>query len=147
MARITNSDGLIMNQSNGNAYMRVYARGRVSPTAGKYLRFTVSGGNPNIHLVAKIYFAFTQTNNSYDFPSANTWWKSFQCDTGGNMNDAFSGAWLSGANIGWGWTFPSLRVADLYLVDVNNNGWPGNASMCAEIFCDRWDYVTVSNLD
>lgn len=146
MARILNSDGLIMNQSNSNGYMRVYARGRVSPTAGKYLRFTISNGNPGIHVIAKIYFAFTQTNNSYDFPSANTQWKSFYCDANGSILEAFNGMWLSGANIGWGWTF-GVRVADLYLVDVNNNGWPGNASMCAEIFCDRWDYVTISNLD
>jgi hypothetical protein len=143
MARLTGNQGLIMNQSNGNAYMRVYSRAK-SSNAGPYLRFNISGGNPHTHIVVKTYFSFIQTNGSSDFNSALTIWNALWIDTGGNTYGFNASQWTSGANIDRGWS-TSNRQADLWIQSPSNNGWPGRASICSEIFCDRWDYVSVSN--
>lgn len=143
MARLLGSDGLVLNQSNGNAYIRFYARGKND--VGPYLRFTFSGGNPNVHVFIRTYVSFTQTNGSSDSNTSLTMWQSLYCDTGGNVSTTTAGTWLSGANLDRGWS-TSNRQADLWIQASNNGGWPGRASILNEIFCDRWDYLTVSNL-
>lgn len=143
MARLLGNDGLTMNQANGNAHMRVYSRGKND--VGPYIRFSISGGNPNLHIVVKTFFAFTQTNGFADFNSSVTRWNSIFCDTGGNTYGGFSAFYLSGANIDLGWNIVS-RQADLWVMSSSNGGFPGKASICCEIYCDRWDYLNISNL-
>jgi hypothetical protein len=143
MARIIGSDGLNMNQANGNAYMRLYSRGKND--VGPYMRFTFSTVSTPIHVWIKTYMAFTQTNGSFDFNSSVTMWGSIYCDSSGNILTATSGTWLSGSNIDRNFS-TSNRIADLWIQSSTNGGWPGKASICNEIFCDRWDYLTISNL-
>jgi hypothetical protein len=143
MARILGSEGLIMNQANGNAYIRGYSRGKND--VGPYLRFNISGGNPNLHIVVTTYVAFTQTNGSFDFNSSATKWNSLFCDTGGNTYDAFDYGWTSGAGVDSHFS-TSNRQADLWFFTSGNGGFPGNASIYSEIYCDRWDYLSVSNI-
>ena len=143
MARIIGSQGLVMNQANGNAYMMLYSRGKND--VGPFIRFTISGGNPPVHIFVKVYAAFTQTNGSFDFNAANTVWLGVYCDTSGNITANTGPSWDSGAGLGRGWNTAS-RQADLWISTYNNGGFPGKASINCEIFCDRWDYVTVSNL-
>lgn len=143
MARILGSEGIVMNQANGNAYMRLYSRGKNN--VGPYIRFSISGGNPNLHVVIVTYVAFTQTNNSFDFNSSNTKWNSIFCDTSGNTYSGFAGGFNSGAGLDINF-ITSSRQADLWVFNSANGGFPGNASISCEIFCDRWDYLTVSNL-
>jgi len=143
MARLVGSEGLIMNQANGNAYWRLYSRGKND--VGPYIRFSISGGNPAVHVFVKAYVAFTQTNGSFDFNTSITCFLGFYCDTGGSITANTGGSWTSGAGMGFGWNTAS-RQADLWLSVYNNGGFPGRASMECEIFCDRWDYVSISNL-
>jgi|LakMenE18May11ns_1017448.scaffolds.fasta_scaffold9943557_2 hypothetical protein len=142
MARITGNQGLIMNQSNNNSYMRVYSRGKNN--VGPYLRFNISGGNPHLHIIVKTYMSFVQTNGSSDFNSALTIWNALWVDTGGNTYGFNAGSWTSGANIDRGWS-TSFRQADLWFQSPSNGGWPGRASISSEIFCDRWEFVSISN--
>jgi hypothetical protein len=143
MARLIGSEGLIMNQANGNAYWRLYSRGKND--VGPYIRFTVSSGNPAVHVFIKGYAAFTQTNGSFDFNTSVTYFLGFYCDTGGSITANTGTSWTSGADMGFGWN-TATRQADLWLSTYNNGGFPGKASMECEIFCDRWDYVSISNL-
>jgi hypothetical protein len=143
MARLLGNQGLIMNQSNGNAYMRRYSRGKND--VGPQVRFSVSGGNPNIHVNFKVFGAFTQTNGSSDFNSAFTNYAGFFCNTDGNFASYTGAAWVSGPNVGMGFNF-SNRIADFWLSASNNGGFPGRMSIGLEIFCDRWDFLSLSNL-
>lgn len=144
MARLLGNQGLIMNQSNGNAYMRVYSRGKND--VGPYIRFSIIGGNPAVHIVVKTYISFTQTNGSNDFNSAVTKWNSVYIDTGGNTYGGFGNSWAnSGHNTATNWNLAN-RQADLWVMSSGNGGFPGRASISCEIFCDRWDYVSISNL-
>jgi hypothetical protein len=141
MARLIGNQGFIMNQSNGNAYLRRYARGKND--VGRQVRFTISGGNPNIHVNFKCFMAFTQTNAS-DFNAANTMYAGFFCDTNGNFASYQGTTWTCGANFDRGFEF-STRQADFWITTLNNGGFPGRMSICLEIFCDRWDYLSLSN--
>ena len=143
MARITGNQGLIMNQSNGNAYVRWYSRGKND--VGPYVRFSISGGNPNLHVGLKAFYAFTQTNGSSDFNSAFTRYMSIFCDTGGNTYSGYNSGWSSGTNIDANFS-TSNRQADLWIMSTGNGGFPGRASLCLEIFCDMWDYLSLSNI-
>ncbi len=144
MARIVSSEGLIMNQANGNAYVRLYSRGKND--VGPYIRFSFSNVSAHIHVVVKTFFSFTQTNGSNDFNTSATRWNSLYCDTGGNVYTGFNSAWLLGANIGIDFS-TSFRQADMYVGASSNGGFPGRASICSEIYCDRWDYLNISNLN
>ena len=141
MARLLGNQGLIMNQSNGNAYLRRYARGKND--VGPQLRFSIGGGNPNIHVNFKVFGAFTQTNSS-DFNSAFTFYAGFFCNTNGDFGTFLGTQWLSGANFERGYNL-SNRQADFWITTSNNGGFPGRMSTCYEIFCDRWDFLSLSN--
>jgi hypothetical protein len=143
MARLLGNQGLIMNQANGNAYTRIYSCART--TTGGYIRFTISGGNPPVHIFVKSYVAFTQTNGSFDFNTAITIWQSMYCDTSGNMYGSVGSSWNSGAGMDRGWN-TSSRQADLWISASSSGGFPGKASINCEIYCDRWDYVTLTQL-
>jgi hypothetical protein len=67
------------------------------------------------------------------------------CDTGGNTYSGYNGGWSSGTNIEANFS-TSNRQADLWIMSTGNGGFPGRASLCLEIFCDRWDYLSLSNL-
>jgi len=143
MARILGSEGLILNQSNGNAYMRLYSRGKND--VGPYIRFTISSGNPALHVFVKTYFAFSQTNGSFDYNSSMTIFQSIYCDTGGSVTVTNGTQWTSGTSIDRGFN-TTTRQADLWISTYNNGGFPGRASINCEIYCDRWDYLSLSNL-
>lgn len=142
MARLLGNEGFIMNQSNGNAYMRVYSRGKTD--VGPFLTFDIAGGNPNLHVIVKTYFCIVQTNGVSDWNSAVTRWNALWVDTGGNTYGYEASFWSSGNNIGMPWS-TSYRQAKLCIWSTNNGGFPGKASICSEIYCDRWDYLSVSN--
>lgn len=144
MAIIRGSEGIIMNSSNtSNAYMRWYSRGKND--SGPFIRFTIAAGNPYIHVMVKAYWSMTQTNAN-DFHSSEQIWTSFYCDTNGNCANTLNGFWISGANNGYGYNF-ATRQANLYLSASSNGGFPAKISALFEIYCNRWDYVTVSNVD
>lgn len=143
MARLLGSEGLIMNQANGNAYMRTYSRGKND--VGPYIRFAFSNVSAHIHVIIKTHLAFSQTNGSFDFNAAQVNWNSLYCDSSGNVYSGFGSNWTCGANIGTGFS-TSFRQADLWVGVDSNGGFPGKASICCEIYCDRWDYLNIANL-
>jgi hypothetical protein len=142
MARLLGNQGFIMNQSNNNSYIRWYSRGKND--VGPLVRFSISGGNPHLHINLKVFFAFTQTNGN-DFHTAGTTYMGLYCDTGGNVYFGYNAGWQSGAGFEKGFS-TSNRQADLWIMSPSNGGWPGRSSICCEIFCDRWDYLSLSNL-
>lgn len=143
MARIYSNQGLIMNQSNTNGYFRTYACARNN--SGPILRFTFGAGNPPIHMNFHMHMAFDQTNGSFDFNNARWQREGLYVDTAGNISNSWSGAWWSGGNAGFGWNL-SNRQADLWIGSSTTGGFPGKGSISLDMFCDRWDYVTITNL-
>ncbi len=143
MSTIQGSEGLIMNQSNANSYMRVYSRGINS--SGAFVRFTISAGNPYIAMMIIMRYALTQTNAN-DFNTATTVWTGWQVDTGGSVSQISGNSWGSGPGVDVSFSF-ATRQADLWIANSSVGGFPGRASINLELYCPRWDYVTVSNLN
>lgn len=143
MARLLGNEGLVMNQANGNAFMRMYSRGKND--VGPYIRFTFSNVSAHIHVIVVTHIAFTQTNGSFDFNATTSRWNSLYCDPSGNVYSGFVAAWNGGGNTDSGFS-TSFRQGDLWIMSPSNGGFPGKASICCEIYCDRWDYLNISNL-
>lgn len=144
MANIYSSEGLIMNQSNSNGYTRIYSCAKT--TMGPYYRLNVSAGNPNMLIFVRTVFSFTQTNYpSGDFHSGMVRYNSINFDTNGNGDVRLNYGFVSGAHINATFTM-SNRQAIFWIFDSTAGSFPGKASIVSHITCNRWDYLSITQL-
>ncbi len=132
-----------MNQSNNNAYTRIYSCAKT--ITGPYFRLNVSGGNPNMLIFIRSVYSFTQTNYpSGDFHGANVKVSSVNFDTNGDGGWRTSNGYWSGSGIDFGFDVSNRQA----IVWIFNNGtsFPGKASVVSHITCNRWDYLTLTQL-
>ncbi len=146
MAQIRNIDGLVMGQSGANPMImgtRMISNAKGTP--GYQYRYTIAAGNPLIHIYTRFYLSLSQTNvPSEDFWTTEIASMGTYFDTNGNGTQTGAQDWRDSAYVGYGQTF-STRQADSYFWDTSA-GFPVSISTVAFIWCNRWDYVTVSLL-
>jgi len=144
MAKSYATDGIEMNQSNSStAYMKVVSFGKND--IGTFLRITASTSAPRIYFHINSTIAFTQTNGSSDFNST-TWKKTaFMYNAPYGYTSMLDWGTSSGSNITLGYT-QSNPTLDLYIWSSTAGSWPGKFSIVMEIYCTRWDWVTLTKL-
>jgi len=146
MAQIRNTDGLVMAQGGGNpVIMGTRMISNAKSTPGYQYRYTIAGGNPTIHIYTRFYVSLSQTN----VPSEDYWTTEIASmgtyvDTAGNVTQTGAQDWRDSSYVGYGQT-TSSRQADTYFWDTSNT-FPASISTVAFIWCNRWDYVTVTLL-
>lgn len=133
-----------MNQSNNNAYTRVYSCAKT--TMGPYYRLNVAAGNPNMFIRIRTVYSFTQTNYpSGDFHGANVRILGIYFDTAGNGGVVSDNAFWSGAGISMGATMAN-RQATIWVYGDTAGNFPGKASIMSHIVCNRWDFLSITQL-
>ncbi len=147
MAQIRNVDGLVMGQSGANPMImgtRMVTNAKGTP--GYQYRYTIASGNPLIHIYTRFYLTFSQTNApSEDFWTSEIASMGTYFDTSGNGTQSGAQDWRDSTYVGYG-QIMSTRQADTYFYSTSTSAFPGAFSSVAFIWCNRWDYVTVSLL-
>jgi len=141
MARIYSNEGLIQNQNNSNAYMRIYSCGKND--SGPYYRFNILTSNPHIYFSMIHYFSFTAGGN-YSSMSVGG---GLYFNTSGDGSTTFSGKDFVGyIDFNIEYTFPSNRQAIVTVGSSTSGLSNAKGSIISHIFCNRWDYVTITQL-
>lgn len=113
---------------------------------GPFYRLDVSAGNPNMLIFIRTVFSFTQTNYpSADWHSGMVKYNSVNFDTNGNGDVRLNYGYVSGANIGASLSV-TTRQATFWIFDATAGSFPGKASIVSHITCNRWDYLTITQL-
>lgn len=147
MARLTTTEGLSlfnMGSSTITSGTRYYCWSKATTSsATSHIRFTIGASNPPIHITMKIWYAFRNTNDTTQYRSV---WHNIgiYVDTSGNVTN-----WLNAAdgfgNIGMDSNVStSTRQADIQL--WNSSVSSGFLSGFADILCNKWNFVTVTQL-
>jgi len=140
MARIYSNEGLIQNQNNSNAYMRIYSCGKND--SGPYYRFNILTGNPDIYISMIHYFSFTAGGN-YSSTSVGS---GLYFNTSGNGSTTHSGkGWVGYIDFNLEYTL-SNRQAIVTVGSSTSGLTNAKGSIISHIFCNRWDYVTITQL-
>jgi hypothetical protein len=146
MAQIRNVDGLVMGQTGNNPMImgtRMVSNAKGTP--GFQYRYTIAGGNPIIHIKARFYISLQQTNvPSEDFWTTQISGLSTYFDTNGNGSQGVVQDWRDNAGVGCGHSLFSRR-ADVWFWDTGA-GFPVAISTVGFIWCNRWDFLTISLL-
>ena len=144
MAKLYGTDGLEMNQGNSSiAYMKVVSFGKND--IGTFLRITASTSAPRIYFHINSTLAFTQTNGASDFNST-TWKKTaFMYNAAYGYTGMLDWGVASGSNITIGYSASNPSM-DLYVWSATAGSWPGKFSIVMEIWCSRWDLVTLATV-
>ncbi len=147
MTQIRNVDGLVMGQTGDNpVIMGTRMISNAKGTPGYQYRYTISGGNPRIHIYTRYYISFSQTNvPSEDFCTTEIAALGLHFDTNGNGTYTGEQSWRDSSFVNYGHAL-STRQADTWFLDPSTSAFPGSLSTVAFIWCNRWDYVTVSLL-
>jgi hypothetical protein len=139
MARIYSNEGLILNQNNSNAYMRVYSCGKND--SGPYYRFNIATSNPHIYINILHYYSFTQASNHTS--GRNT--SGLYFNTSGNCSTTYSGTGFVGTPQYIEYTVSDFQA--IVCVGSTSSGLSNaKGSIISHIFCNRWDYVTITQL-
>jgi hypothetical protein len=146
MAQIRNVDGLVMGQTGNNPMImgtRMVSNAKGTP--GFQYRYSIAGGNPIMHIKARFYVDISQTNvPNEDFWTTQISGLSTYFDTSGNGSQGVAQEWRNNVYVGYGHSFSS-RQADIYFWDTSAS-FPVAISTVAFIWCNRWDFLTVSLL-
>jgi hypothetical protein len=147
MARLTTTDGLSlfnMGSTTITSGMRYYGWSKATTaSATSHFRFTIGASNPPIHITMKIWYAFRNVNDSSSYVSAFRVYGIY-VDTSGNVT-----VWNTSGD-GIGNTFISAEVltssrqADIQLWSPNVSS--GFISGTAHILCNKWNFVTITQL-
>jgi hypothetical protein len=147
MAQIRNVDGLVMGQTGNNPMImgtRMVSNAKGTP--GPQYRYTIAGGNPIMHIKTRFYLSLSQTNvPSEDFWTTQICSLSTYFDTNGNGQVGVSLDNNDNVYVGFGQSF-STRQADAWFWNAGDNGFPVAISTVAFIWCNRWDFLTISLL-
>jgi hypothetical protein len=141
MARIYSNEGLIQNQNNSNAFMRIYSCGKND--TGPYYRFNILTGNTAIYINMIHYYSFTNTgvNSSYTNISG------IYFDTSGNASNIYGGTQNNVGQFGYFIEYTlSNRQAIVTLGSTTGGSSTAKGSVISHIFCNRWDFVTITQL-
>jgi hypothetical protein len=140
MARIYSNEGLIQNQNNSNSFMRIYSCGKND--TGPYYRFNIATGNPAIYINMIHYYSFT---NSGSFSSITNV-SGIYFDTSGNGSNIYGGSQsIIGTVYPLEYTITS-RQAIVSLGSTTGGSSTARGSVISHIFCNRWDFVTITQL-
>jgi hypothetical protein len=141
MARIYSNEGLIQNQSNSNAYMRIYSCGKND--SGPYYRFNILNNNPQVTL----YMIHNYVFKSSDFnPGSVQHGRGFSFDTSGIANISGENAQvIQNSSPPIEYIF-STRQAIVCVGSTSSGLSNAKGSIISHIFCNRWDYVTITQL-
>ena len=140
MARIYSNEGLIQNQNNSSAYMRVYSCGKND--SGPYYRFNIATGNPYIYINILHYYSFTQGSNHTSGRNNS----GLYFDTSGNCSTTYSGnnfIGTAGYNVEYN---VSNRQAQVCVGSTSSGLSNAKGSIISHIFCNNWNYVTITQL-
>lgn len=144
MARIYSNEGLILNQNNSNAFMRIYSCGKND--SGPYYRFNILTSNPAIYINILHYYSFTVNNSTH---SSVTNISGLYFDTSGNGTTTYGGSQsIIGTNYPLEYVFPSSRQVQVCIGSTTSGGTgtTSKGSVISHIFCNRWDFVTITQL-
>jgi hypothetical protein len=140
MARIYSNEGLIQNQNNSNAFIRVYSCGKND--SGPYYRFNIATSNPALYINMMHYYSFTTGGNHTSGISTS----GLYFDTSGNGSTTYSGGTFNGTagyNIEYNISGRQVQVC----VGSTSSGLSSaKGSIISYIFCNRWDFVTITQL-
>ena len=147
MTLITSTEGLSMGQSANNPItggMRFYGMSKTQSGTStiNLLRFTIASSNPAIHITTRYYNTFQENLRNDTF---NTSWTNLglYVDTSGGIATWQHGGDGNG-NVGFDRDVStSTRQADIRFINGNTNPI---LSVVFFIYCNRWDYVTVTQL-
>ena len=142
--RIT--EGITQGCNGNNPIQAGYRQFGWSKQAIAYqFRFTISASNPHLVFGLQVYTSFSQTNAT-DYYGSWLHTLGFYCNTSGTCAQTYGHNSTGYASFGLGVGFSfSTRQADLYIWGTNPSAFPGtNTGGYANIFCNRWDYVTIS---
>jgi len=143
MARIYSNEGLIQNQNNSNSFMRIYSCGKND--SGPYYRFDILTGNTAIYINMIHYYSFTVNNSTH---SSITNVTGLYFDTSGNGTTTYGGSQsIVGINYPIEYIVTNRRA--IVCVGSTTSGGTGTTSkgsVISHIFCNRWDYVTITQL-
>jgi len=140
MARIYSNEGLIQNQNNSNAYMRVYSCGKND--SGPYYKFNITTSNPHIYINILHYYSFTTGGNHTSGISTS----GLYFNTSGNCSTTYSGGTFTGT-AGYNVEYNTSDFQAIVTVGSTSSGLSNaKGSVISHIFCNRWDYVTITQL-
>ncbi len=140
MARIYSNEGLIQNQNNSNSFMRIYSCGKND--TGPYYRFNILTGNTAIYINMIHYYSFT---NSGSFSSITNN-SGIYFDTSGNGSNIYGGSQsIIGTVYPIEYTITS-RQAIVTVGSTTGGSSTARGSLISHIFCNRWDFVTITQL-
>jgi hypothetical protein len=144
MARIYSNEGLILNQNNSNAFMRIYSCGKNN--SGPYYKFNIATSNPHIYINMNHYYSFTIDNNSQ---LSGTNISGLYFDTSGNGTTTYGGTQSVVGSFGYfvEYTISSREaIVTVGFTTADGAGTARKGSIISHIFCNRWDYVTITQL-
>jgi hypothetical protein len=142
MARIYSNEGLIQNQNNSNSFIRIYSCGKND--SGPYYQFNILTSNPAIYINMIHYYSFTTGGSHASYTNIS----GIYFDTSGNGSNFFGGTQsVAGAN-GYfvEYTFPTSRQAIVTVGSTSSGLSNAKGSIISHIFCNRWDFVTITQL-
>lgn len=140
MARIYSNEGLILNQNNSNAFMRVYSCGKND--SGGYYRFDIATSNPHIYINILHNYSFTQASNHTSGRNGS----GLYFNTSGDGSTTYSQSnfiGTAGYNIEY---VVTNRQAIVTVGSTTNGASNAKGSVISHIFCNRWDFVTITQL-
>lgn len=141
MARIYSNEGLIQNQNNSNAFIRVYSCGKND--SGPYYRFNIATSNPALYINILHYHSFTTGGNH----TAGISTSGLYFNTSGNGSATYSGGTFTGtAGYNIEYVFPADRQAQVCVGSTSSGLSNAKGSVISHIFCNRWDFVTITQL-
>lgn len=142
MARIYSNEGLIQNQNNSNAFMRIYSCGKND--SGPYYRFNILTGNTAVYINMIHYYSFTLNNSTH---TSYTNISGLYFDTSGNGTTTYGGTQdIVGPN-GYFLEYTiTSRQAIVSLGSTTGGSSTARGSVISHIFCNRWDFVTITQL-
>jgi hypothetical protein len=142
MARIYSNEGLIQNQGNSSSYMRTYSCGKND--SGGYYKFNILTGNPHIYINMTHYYSFTNNNTSH---VSITGFGGLYFDTSGNGATTIDSRQSSQGDIYEVLYNVTNRQAIVCLASLNSGfSATSKGSIISNIFCNNWDYVTITQL-
>jgi hypothetical protein len=139
MARIYSNEGLIQNQNNSNSFIRIYSCGKND--RGPYYQFNILTSNPAIYINMIHYYSFTNNNTYSSIINAS----GIYFDTSGYGLNWGGNTQIVGSNETIEYIL-SNRQAIVCMASTTGGSSTAKGSVISHIFCNRWDYVTITQL-
>lgn len=144
MARIYSNEGLIQNQNNSSAYIRTYACGKNN--SGPFYKFNILTSNPHIYINMIHYYSFAVNDTTL---TSGTNSSGLYFDTSGNGSTTYGGTGnvVGASGYGLEYTVSNRQaIVTLGFSTADGAGTLRKGSLISKIFCNNWDYVTITQL-